>query len=341
MKAFLKIILFSTLVFLSFDEINAQCCAAGSGSPIAGDGSQGVLQQKQAEINLNYQKIYTTEFLSGDTADVNYLDSYSSDYLYLRLAYGVTEDLTLSLESGFYIDKTQIGLDKSDTMKSFGIADLIIFPRYNIYSHTGTNSNTDVTIGLGWKIPVGSHNDSLRQIEPFSGEEYFIRKPPALQLSSGSNDFILYGFLFQGYPKKKLNFFSSMTYIHKGWNSLGEKNGDYASLGFFAGKTVFDNFGIILQVRGEWIDEMKVNPDLYMYGYYNYVTSATGSRKIFVTPQLTFSKDQFIIYALSEFPVYQFVNGTQIASQYLFTAGISYRFFPVKKLTPSTNNLVE
>ena len=132
-----------------------------------------------------------------------------------------------------------------------------------------------------------------------------------------------------------------MTYIHKGWNSLGEKNGDYASLGFFAGKTVFDNLGIILQVRGEWIDEMKVNPDLYMYGYYNYVTSATGSRKIFVTPQLTFSKDQFIIYALSEFPVYQFVNGTQIASQYLFTAGISYRFFTFKKLTPSTNNLVE
>ncbi len=341
MITILKIFLFSALVFLSSDKIKAQCCAAGSGSPIAGDGSQGVLQQKQAEINLNYQKIYTTEFLSGDTADVNYLDSYSSDYLYLRLAYGITEDLTLSLESGYYIGKKQVGLDNRDTITSSGIADIIIFPRYNIYNHTGTNSNTDVTMGLGWKIPVGSHDDSLRQIEPFSGEEYYIRKPPALQLSSGSNDFILYGFLFQGYPKKKLNFFSSLTYIHKGWNSLGEKNGDYASLGLFAGKTVFDNFGIILQVRGEWIDEMKINPALYQYGYYNYVTSATGSRKLFVTPQLTYSNDQFIFYALGEFPVYQYVNGTQIASQYLFTAGISYRFFPFNKLKTSKDNIVE
>ncbi|MBP8915595.1 MAG: hypothetical protein KBF51_09415, partial [Chitinophagales bacterium] len=66
--------------------MNAQCCAAGSGSPIAGDGSQGVLQKDQAELNLNYQNVYSTKFLSGDTADVNYLDKYSSNYLYLRLA---------------------------------------------------------------------------------------------------------------------------------------------------------------------------------------------------------------------------------------------------------------
>ncbi len=322
------------LTIFSFLKMNAQCCAAGSGSPIAGDGSQGVLQKDQAELNLNYQNVYSTKFLSGDTADVNYLDKYSSNYLYLRLAYGVSENLTISLESGYYIDKSQVGLDKRDTITASGLADIVIFPRYNIYNHTGERSNTDVTIGLGWKIPIGSHDDSLRQIEPFSGDVYYIRKPPAVQLSSGSNDFIFYGFLFHGYPAKKVNFFSNLTYIHKGWNSLGEKNGDYASLGLYAGKTVFDNFGLILQMRGEWIDEMKVNPDLYLYGYYNYSTTSTGSKKIFVTPQITYSKKQFIIYALSEFPIYQYVNGTQIASQYLITAGISYRFLPFSKLAP-------
>ena len=308
------------LTIFSFLKMNAQCCAAGSGSPIAGDGSQGVLQKDQAELNLNYQNVYSTKFLSGDTADVNYLDKYSSNYLYLRLAYGVSENLTISLESGYYIDKSQVGLDKRDTITASGLADIVIFPRYNIYNHTGERSNTDVTIGLGWKIPIG--------------DVYYIRKPPAVQLSSGSNDFIFYGFLFHGYPAKKVNFFSNLTYIHKGWNSLGEKNGDYASLGLYAGKTVFDNFGLILQMRGEWIDEMKVNPDLYLYGYYNYSTTSTGSKKIFVTPQITYSKKQFIIYALSEFPIYQYVNGTQIASQYLITAGISYRFLPFSKLAP-------
>jgi hypothetical protein len=150
-----------------------------------------------------------------------------------------------------------------------------------------------------------------------------------------------YGFLFQGYPNKKINFFSNIVYIHKGWNSLGEKYGDYASIGIFTGKTFFEKLGVILQVRGEWIDEMKVNPELYLYGYYNYDTKATGSRKVFITPQLTYSMKPFIIYALSEFPVYQYVNGTQIASQYLFTAGISYRFFPNKGMAPKTDIQIE
>jgi hypothetical protein len=158
---------------------------------------------------------------------------------------------------------------------------------------------------LGWKIPIGTHDDSLRQVEPFSGDVYYIRKPPAVQLSSGSNDVIFYGFLFHGYPAKKLNFFSNLTYIHKGWNSLGEKNGDYASLGLYAGKTVFENFGIILQMRGEWIDQMNVNPDLYLNGYYNYSTTSTGSKKIFVTPQITYSKNNLSFMRLVNF---QFIN---------------------------------
>ena len=81
-----KISWLCVLTIFSFLKMNAQCCAAGSGSPIAGDGSQGVLQKDQAELNLNYQNVYSTKFLSGDTADVNYLDKYSSNYLYLRLA---------------------------------------------------------------------------------------------------------------------------------------------------------------------------------------------------------------------------------------------------------------
>lgn len=331
-----KIFICCILLVCLSDKISAQCCAAGSGSPIAGDASQGVLQQKQMEFNLNYQNVSTTKFLTGDTATINYLDRFSSNYLYVRMSYGFSEDLTVSLESGYYLDKTQIGLDKRDTIASSGIGDIIIFPRYNIYNHTGEKSRTDITVGLGWKIPVGKHDDSIKEIEPFSGETYYIRKPPAVQLSSGSNDFIFNGFIFHAYPAKKMNFFSNITYIHKGWNSLGEKNGDYASLGLFTSKTIKEKLGVILQLRGEWIDEMKVNHELYQYGYYNYDIRSTGSRKIFVTPQLTYSLKRIVVYALSEFPVYQYVNGTQIASEYLFTAGISYRFFPFDDMKPKT-----
>jgi hypothetical protein len=160
-----------------------------------------------------------------------------------------------------------------------------------------------------------------------------VRKPPAVQPSSGANDFILYGFFFRGYPLKNFRIFSNLIYIRKGWNGLGERNGDFASIGLFTSKTFFEKLGVTLQVRGEWIDKMKVNPDLFLYGYYNYDTEATGSNKIFITPQISYSFQPFTFYMMSEFPVYQYLNGTQIASQYLLTTGISYRFFPYKGIT--------
>ena len=49
-------------------------------------------------------------------------------------------------------------------------------------------------------------------------------------------------------------------------------------------------------------------------------------RKIFFVPQLSFTHENFTIYALSEIPLYQYLNGTQVGSQHQFTAGISYRF---------------
>lgn len=320
-----------TLSFSSYAR--AQCCSAGSGSPIAGGASQGVLQGRQMELNLNHQYVSTTKFLNGDSTDINYLDRYYGNYAYFKAAYGITRDFTLSVESGYYFNKTQIGLDRRDTIESKGFGDLIIFPRYDVLNHTEEKKRTEITLGLGWKIPLGKYNDSLKQVEPFSGETYYVRKPPAVQPSSGANDFIFYAFLFRGYPLKKFNLFSSIIYIHKGWNAIGEKNGDFASIGLFASKTLIGNLGLTVQVRGEWIDKMKVNPVLFQNGYYNYDTEATGSKKIFITPQVTYSFAPFTIYLLSEFPVYQYVNGSQIASQYLITSGISYRFFPHKGIT--------
>jgi hypothetical protein len=38
---------------------------------------------------------------------------------------------------------------------------------------------------------------------------------------------------------------------------------------------------------------------------------------------------------MSEIPLYQYLNGTQVASQQQFTAGISYRFFVKRKVKPT------
>ncbi|MBI4647157.1 MAG: hypothetical protein HY738_11355 [Bacteroidia bacterium] len=330
-----NVISIGTVLYLFFSYgVYSQCCSAGSGSPIAGGTSHGVLMEKQFELNGNYQYIQTRKFLTGDSDARDFLDKYFSNYGYFRMAYGLNKNFTLSIESGYYFNKTQIGLNKTDTNSSSGIGDLIIFPRYQVYNKTYENGKFEMTIGMGIKIPLGKYNDSVGKVEPFSGQKYYITMPPAVQPTNGSHDFIFYSFIYREWHKKSFKIFANGLYLRKGWNPNGEKFGDYASIGIFIGKIFFHYLGATLQLKGEWIAKMKYNNDVYLMGSYNYDPEDTGNRKILLVPQLSYAfKNRCTIYLLSEFPVYQYVNKTQIASQYLITAGISYRFMLSVKST--------
>ena len=325
--------IFSFLIlFFLVENVSAQSCCSGSSScPIAGGASQGVLAEKQMELNANYQYNSSTKFLNGNSVDGNFLDRFYSNYSYNRIGYGVTDKLTLSIEGGYFFNKTQIGLNKRDTIFSKGKGDLIIFPRYSAYHRTSSKGNFDVTVGAGMKIPVGSFTDSLTWVEPFSGNTYTQRKPPAVQASTGANDFIFYGLVFKGFTKLKFRIFSNLIYIRKGWNALGEKAGDYAIGGIFFSKTFLKNAGVILQFKGEITAPLSLNEDLALMGFYNYDTKATGGKKLFVVPQINYSIKSVNIFVSYEIPVYQYLHGSQIASQHLINAGISYKLFPFKK----------
>lgn len=314
----------------NFNFLLAQCCGGGSGSPIAGGASQGVLQEKQMEINVNYQNVNTSKFLNGDVAAPQFIDKYYSQYMYSRIACGMTKNLTMSLETGYYINKTQYGLKHSDTISSSGIADILLFPRYDVLNRTDSDKTTEITLGLGYKIPVGKYNDSLVLFRnPRTGMTVYDNKIPAVQPSTGSQDIVFYAFFFRGYPTKNLRVFSNILYIKKGWNPEGEKFGDYASLGLFASKTFFENLGVTLQLKGESVGKMKRNSDL---PFPNYDPLATGMKKISLVPQISygFFHGKITVYALSDFPIYQYVNLIQVASQYQTTVGISYRFYAYK-----------
>ncbi len=323
-----RIFLLTSVLLLSVpDRLYSQCCGGGSGSPIAGGSSQGVLQDRQVEANVNYQNVKTGKFLSGDTAAPKFIDYYYSRYVYSRIAYGVTKNLTMSIESGYYINKTQYGLNHIDTITSGGIADILIFPRYDVLNRTDEKKTTEITLGLGYKIPLGKYNDSLVIFHNAkTGKTVYDTKIPAVQPSTGAQDIVFYTFLFRGYPSGNFRMFSSIMYIKKGWNPNGEKFGDYASMGLFAGKTFFGTLGVTMQLKGEWMDKMKRNEHM---PFPNYDPLSTGMKKIVLAPQLSYAffRGNLTIYALSEFPLYQYVNGTQVASQFQTTAGIAYRFY--------------
>ena len=276
------------------------------------------------------------------------LDNFNSQYVYSRLAYGVTKELTVSVEAGYFVNKSEIGLHKVDSARSKGIGDLIIFPKYDIYNRVDESKRIEFTLGLGYKIPLGKHNDStFTWYDSTKAIAHYAISPPLVQPTTGSQDIILYAFFFRGFPKKNFRVYTNATYIRKGWNSLGEKFGDYASVGVYVGKTIFKSLGITLQVKAENIAKIQYNKDVdkhfgggnTLMAFYNVDQKSTGSRKIFFVPQISYSIKSFSIYALAEIPLYQYVNGEQVVVTPV-TIGVSYRFLTSKNLTANAGEVV-
>ena len=315
-----------SLLFFSTNFIAQGCCSGGAGSPIAGGAATGVLQKNQMQISGNYQYIRSEKFYTANRDTTALFDNLNSNYLFYRMDYGISKKLTISLATGYFTNKSLIELDQKDTIRSKGIGDLILFPRYDIYNETKNNIRTEITLGLGLKLPLGSHSDStLIGSYPQIGDIYAI-SPPTVQPTNGSNDLMFYSFFFRDYSINKIRLFSNALYIKRGYNSLGEKFGDYASLGLFIGKTFIRKWGVTTQLKGEWIGKIKAKEGIDLIADYNIDIASTGSKKIFFIPQISYINKSLVFFATCEMPIYQFVNGTQIGSQLQITTGFNYRF---------------
>jgi hypothetical protein len=204
-------------------------------------------------------------------------------------------------------------------------------------NQTRGNHHHEITLGLGYKIPLGSYKDSTGNMEHFSGATYYVTNPTAVQLSSGAQDLIFYTFLSRGYNQQKFSISASAYYIRKSYNNNGEKLGDYTSVALFASKTFFNQLGVTLQARYEQVQPMTIQEDVLLFGRpSNYNPEATGYKAISITPQISYTLDRFSFFASSDFPLYQYLNTseyyTQVGLQNQFTIGIAYRVFFSNKL---------
>lgn len=324
-------------IILNTTVFSQGCCSGGAGSPIAGGAATGVLQENQMEISINYQNNSSNKFFAENRDTTSLFNNLNSDYLFFRVDYGLSKKLTLSVASGYFLDKSKIGKDNSDTISSNGVGDLIIFPRYSIYNKTANFKRTAVVLALGLKMPLGSHNDTTN-LGSYGIDNYQMN-PPMLQATNGSQDFMFNSFFFREYQKSKLRLFISSLYVKKGYNSLGVKYGDYTSVGFFASKTFFYRWSVTAQLKAEKIDQIKIANNIEEWDLLEYSITAesTGSKKWFFIPQLSYSKNGLTVYATSEIPLYQYLNGTQVGSQNQFTVGVNYRFLIKKCEDPTLN----
>jgi len=334
------IISFFTLI-LNTSVFSQGCCSGGAGSPIAGGAATGVLQENQMEVSVNYQFNQSNKFFNEHKEATPLFSDLTSDYLFFRVDYGLSKKLTLSIANGYFLNRLLTDTSKHYNYSSSGLGDLIIFPRYSIYNKTANFKRTEIALGLGAKIPLGIHNDSsLTDLaHSWNGGIYPLKdllelNPPTVQTTSGSNDLMFYLFFFREYQKRKLRIFMTTLHVNKGYNPSGIKFGNYTSFGLFASKTFFYRWGVTAQLKAENIGQIKTADN---FGMYSIEPESTGSRKWFFIPQISYSKNGLTVFATSEIPLYQYLNGTQVGSQNQFTVGVNYRFLTKKCEDPPLN----
>ena len=95
--------------------------------------------------------------------------------------------------------------------------------------------------------------------------------------------------------------------------------------------------GITGQIKAEKIGQIQSADNIDLEGFYAIIPESTGSKKWFFIPQLSYSQNGITVFANSEIPLYQYLNGTQIGSQNQFTVGVNYRFLTKKYEDPTLN----
>jgi len=337
-------------------NIEAQgCCSGGGGNPLSGATVAGVLQKGEIELMSSYQYSRSNRFLTLDSDTVPFFDNLSSNYIFFKADYGITDKLTMSVGGGYYLNRTItefadtsfVGSEmriEQNQINSSGFGDLILFPKYCFYNKAKGANRTEISLGLGWKIPIGSNADSNfvgysvfpnfdDPANPFlDSTEIWATSPPTVQTTTGSHDVMAYGFFFKSFPNRKLRVFANALYVRTGWNSLGLKFGDYANVGLFVGTTLWKKLGLTGQIKGEWVGKMKTLDMIDPLAAYSIDTFSTGSRKVSFVPQISYNfKGGVTLFAFADMPLYQYVRGTQIAAQHQITAGVAYRFSTKRK----------
>lgn len=286
----------------------SQCCAAGN--PISADGSASGTGKKMLEVSLLYQHSYSSIYYEGQhRSDYTYIDYSYFDFSSLRLSYGITNRLKVRAEIGYFFSKAQyfdFGPGNNYDRRANGFGDLILGVQYNVYQNTPLE--IDIFPSFDFTIPVG-------KFDQMNGP---VVLPIDIQPSSGSFKYNAGLLLSKRFKAGKFaTFLSGNIEFSQRINTerTNYKYGNLYNVSLYGSYTFLRNFTAALQVRtmirdrASGSDKGKIN--------------ATGGTYLFLTPQVRYTLLKYwSLGFLFEYPIYKYVNGTQLTNDYAF----SFRF---------------
>jgi hypothetical protein len=284
---------------IRYDYLNQNQLRSGTGTISSAAASQKVNNGDPQEVEKFTENHYLTLGLDYST---------NLDWgINVQIPYIIRNHSTLGTAS----DGTTPGPDGGQyDSKTSNLGDVKIIGRYQ-----GFTATHNLGLLLGAKLPTGSHTETGTSTDPAVTDPVPIDR--GLQPGTGTTDAIV-GVYYNDAINKDWGYFSQVMYQAALNSKDGYKPGNSlnASLGVrYAG---FDYVAPQLQLNVRYSQhDTGANAD----------TFSTGGTLLYISPGIVAAvSDQISLYGFVQVPIYQDVNGVQLAPRFIPSVGMRYSF---------------
>lgn len=305
------------LLLCSVTEIKAQCFAS-PGNPVAGSANVGILQNRISRVVVFHRFSFSDQYFNG-SSKIAYdrpaaISNANFNYIGFSAGHGIHKRITLELEAGYFLNKTQNYRNFDFQMRGFGFSNAVFSGKFNIYKDVV--KNVEFTVSAGAKLPLS--------VKPQVVDG--VTLDIDLQPSTGN-----FGSIVQGLFVKEFVDISARIIVLARYeknfneNKLGYRFGDTYVTSVFFSKHLANKYTeltkditLILQCRHEYkLKNMRNNNPVV----------ASGSNQVFLAPQINYNYNMIWNFSfIYDFPVYRYYNNIQLGNSYSLSLSITRDF---------------
>jgi len=291
--------------------MHAQCLS--SVNPVGGTENILTLEKNTLRIITFYKYGQSKHYYEKNKRlDHSLISKAYYNYSSFIIGYGITNKLTFETEIGYFFNKTQeYNVQPAYSLTGKGLSNIIALTKYNIY--TNHINRIYYSAAAGVKIPFSRNPKVVDNVE----------LPIDLQPNAGAYGLVFNSFFVKENPEKGLRYFITNRVETNFSNKDDYQLGTAVFSSFYISKHLMfswlkGDWTTILQIRNEFRAHDKISGE---------IKNSSGSILFFLVPQINYViKESWFISLMTDIPVYQNFNGTQLGAGFGITLSLSKTF---------------
>lgn len=280
---------------------------------MGGSSNLLVLEKNSLRIISFYRHNFGNQYFEGNNhSDFNLIKSANYNYAGSIIGYGLADKVTIETELGYFFNKTQnYNIVPAYSLRGSGFATGILSLKYSLLKNT--SKRLFISSSLGAKIPFSTSPISRDGVE----------LPVEVQPTIGALGTVFQLFMVKEKPISGIRYFLTGRMEINAPNKQDYKLGTSIFTSFFFSKHLMFSW-----LKGDWTAILQLrneirNKDKTVNGW----KESSGSTIFYFSPQINYTiKEKWNISAMIDLPVYQYFNGTQLATKYGLTLNFARDF---------------